>query len=640
MSAGGKAVFLSYASQDAAAAERICAALRAAGVEVWFDRDELVGGDAWDAKIRRQIKECALFMPLISANTDARAEGYFRLEWKLAVDRSYLMADDVPFLLPLVLGDTAETTARVPDRFRELQWTRVRLEETPAELARRVAGLLSGTVPAPVARVVAATAGGAESPAAKATSKAAWIGYAWAGVGIVFALVYAVRPMWQAREKRSREPAAAVNASAPTATAAPTAKTASAVWPRDSELRRAIALIDSLESTREDFRLAEDIVMRVAEKAPSDAEAVTVAARVQNGFLLRNFDFEAERTTRAKRYGERAVQLAPEHPDALLALAIFLTSRGGDPARAETLLRRAIAVAPDRPDLGRSLVRALEAQPGRQTEALAEMEKWAARFPDDALTRYELSILYRVRGRPVDFEREIDAVLAITPLPNALNWKARAALGRGDLAEMRRWLDRVPARARAEERTVTSAFVYATLSGDAAYGLAALQTFAEPWFYDANNYSGPAALPRAELLARQGRPGQARVQYEAALAEINRRKAENPGDTTGRLAEIWALLGLGRKDEALALHRVTMESRRRPHRVPPMVSWTFDTIPRALLVGDRAGAIELMREAAAFPEDLQTLRLRMQWDARMAGYREDPEIAAVLGAGSEPAAPR
>jgi tetratricopeptide (TPR) repeat protein len=639
MSAGGKAVFLSYASQDAAAAERICAALRAAGVEVWFDRDELVGGDAWDAKIRRQIKECALFMPLISANTDARAEGYFRLEWKLAVDRSYLMADDVPFLLPLVLGDTAETTARVPDRFREVQWTRVRLEETPAELARRVAGLLSGAGPAAVARAaVAATGaatGNAEQPKAAATSKAAWIGYAWAGVGIVFALVYAVRPMWQAREKRSREPAAAVNASAPTAPAAPAAKTASAVWPRDPELRRAVALIDSLESTREDFLLAEDIVMRVAEKAPSDAEAVTVAARVQNGFLLRNFDFRAERTTLAKRYGERAVQLAPEHPDALLALAIFLTSRGGDPARAETLSRRAIAVAPDRPDLGRSLVRALEAQPGRQAEALAEMEKWGARFPDDALTRYELSLLYRVRGRPADFERELDAVLAITPLPNALNWKARAALGRGDLAEMRRWLDRVPARARAEERTVTSAFVYATLGGDAAYGLAALQTFAEPWFYDANYYSGPAALPRAELLARQGRPGQARVQYEAALAEINRRKAENPGDTTGRLAEIWTLHGLGRKDEALALHRVAMESRWRPHRVPTMVSWTFDAIPRALLVGDRAGALELMREAAAVPEDLRTLRLRMQWDARMAGYREDPEIAAVLGAGVE-----
>jgi hypothetical protein len=58
-----QAVFLSYASQDAAAAARICDGLRAAGIEVWFDQNELGGGDAWDAKIRKQIAECALFVP-------------------------------------------------------------------------------------------------------------------------------------------------------------------------------------------------------------------------------------------------------------------------------------------------------------------------------------------------------------------------------------------------------------------------------------------------------------------------------------------------------------------------------------------------------------------------------------------------
>jgi hypothetical protein len=70
-----RAVFLSYASQDADAARRIADALRAAGTEVWFDQNELVGGDAWDAKIRKQIKGCALFVPIISANTQARTEG-------------------------------------------------------------------------------------------------------------------------------------------------------------------------------------------------------------------------------------------------------------------------------------------------------------------------------------------------------------------------------------------------------------------------------------------------------------------------------------------------------------------------------------------------------------------------------------
>ncbi len=44
MSEPNKALFLSYASQDAEEAQRICAALRAAGIEVWFDQSELRGG--------------------------------------------------------------------------------------------------------------------------------------------------------------------------------------------------------------------------------------------------------------------------------------------------------------------------------------------------------------------------------------------------------------------------------------------------------------------------------------------------------------------------------------------------------------------------------------------------------------------
>jgi TolB-like protein len=138
-----RAVFLSYASEDADAAQRICASLRSAGIEVWFDQSELRGGDSWDAMIRRQIKACALFMPIISAHTRARPEGYFRLEWKLAVDRSHLMAAEMPFLLPVVVDGTRETDALVPDKFREVQWMRLPGGETPAASAERIARLLS-----------------------------------------------------------------------------------------------------------------------------------------------------------------------------------------------------------------------------------------------------------------------------------------------------------------------------------------------------------------------------------------------------------------------------------------------------------------------------------------------------------------
>jgi TolB-like protein len=170
------AVFLSYASQDAEAAQRICATLQSADIEVWFDQTELRGGDAWDQSIRKQIKTCALFIPIISRHTHERAEGYFRLEWKLAVDRCHLMAADKAFLLPVVIDDTPEDDARVPERFREVQWTRLPAGETKSEFVGRIAQLLSG------GSAVASTI--ARRPATAARGETARLG-PWLAVSVV-----------------------------------------------------------------------------------------------------------------------------------------------------------------------------------------------------------------------------------------------------------------------------------------------------------------------------------------------------------------------------------------------------------------------------------------------------------------------
>ncbi len=156
MTESARAIFLSYASQDVEPARRICDVLRAAGLEVWFDQSELRGGDAWDAAIRKQVRDCALFMALISANTNARSEGYFRREWNLAVQRMLDMADDQPFLLPVLIDDTSEASARVPDRFRERQWTRLPDGVVADGFAERVARLLAGQPALPAATPVAA----------------------------------------------------------------------------------------------------------------------------------------------------------------------------------------------------------------------------------------------------------------------------------------------------------------------------------------------------------------------------------------------------------------------------------------------------------------------------------------------------
>lgn len=118
-------VFISYAAEDRVAARALRDTLSAAGLDVWYDEEELSGGDAWDQKIRRQIRDCDYFMPVISASTEARKEGYFRREWRLATERTLDMADDVLFLLPIAIDGTSEVGARVPEKFFTVQWLRV-----------------------------------------------------------------------------------------------------------------------------------------------------------------------------------------------------------------------------------------------------------------------------------------------------------------------------------------------------------------------------------------------------------------------------------------------------------------------------------------------------------------------------------
>ena len=197
MNARVAAVFVSYASADAEAARRIADALRAHGVEVWLDESELRGGDAWDASIRKQIRECALFVPLISASTNARSEGYFRLEWRLAIERSRLIADDRPFLLPVVVDGTLEAGARVPEAFLERQWSRLTDAHALAEFGAHVKRLLDA--PATAARQKAPVV------STPRRSRNAWVAFAALGI-----LILAGALFW--RQRAAAPPASAAAA--------------------------------------------------------------------------------------------------------------------------------------------------------------------------------------------------------------------------------------------------------------------------------------------------------------------------------------------------------------------------------------------------------------------------------------------
>jgi TolB-like protein len=161
-------VFLSYASEDRQSVQAIRDALPGLGLDVWYDESELGGGEAWDQKIRRQIRECDFFMPVISARTEARAEGYFRREWRFAVERTLDMADDHVFLVPIVIDGTVGESARVPEKFLTVQWMRLPGgKPTPVfeALCRRLASGETSTQPPPQKK--------AADPSQKSSSRSA-----------------------------------------------------------------------------------------------------------------------------------------------------------------------------------------------------------------------------------------------------------------------------------------------------------------------------------------------------------------------------------------------------------------------------------------------------------------------------------
>jgi hypothetical protein len=96
------------------------------GDVAWFDKSALKPGDNWDRHILGAIQKCSLFLPLISANTERRQEGYFRLEWDEAAERSKRIAGR-KFIFPIVIdpeyGGDMSRYALLPERFKAIQYS-------------------------------------------------------------------------------------------------------------------------------------------------------------------------------------------------------------------------------------------------------------------------------------------------------------------------------------------------------------------------------------------------------------------------------------------------------------------------------------------------------------------------------------
>jgi hypothetical protein len=96
-------VFISYVREDSLAVRRLADDLKAAGVEVWLDRERLLPGVRWEAAIRQAIRQGSFFIACFSAHYAAREKSYMNEELVIAIDELRQRPSNRTWFLPVLL---------------------------------------------------------------------------------------------------------------------------------------------------------------------------------------------------------------------------------------------------------------------------------------------------------------------------------------------------------------------------------------------------------------------------------------------------------------------------------------------------------------------------------------------------------
>jgi len=536
-----QAVFISYASEDVAAAESIATALRKADIEVWFDKNELVGGDAWDQKIRHQIKDCALFVPIISANTQARPEGYFRLEWKLAADRTHSMADDHPFLFPIVIDETTDAEARVPDRFHERQWTRFD-QSTPPAIAQRLSEVLAGGGTLPSASTATQSKSARETPTALVRSPGIKFAlYTALTLGLLAVGYFFIRPfVWSKLQSLETTAAAPV------------------VSEVDRLLDQADALISADSMSRTDLVTAIELCQAAAEIEPLNARVWALWSRACNVQIFYRFDNTTENRARARDYADKALRLDPQSFEARYAQAQTWLTQMDFLSPGPDLFNQVMSTlgtlhqeSPTNPQVILTLGNLLTFLPPSQSEGLSMLTTLAEEQPDWAERAWNvIGWGHFFRHDFIAAQEAALAGLSDNNHPPILMLNSMLQMQwYGDFDASLEFLDRLPANTHWEDWMLAQRIRLLMWRGEPERVLAFMSQYPRDWV-DSQIFDGPKAWLTAEARRAMGLEKAATQDYLRALQLVEARLQEDHQEPTLLSHRTQILHRLGRLEEA------------------------------------------------------------------------------------------
>jgi serine/threonine-protein kinase len=337
------------------------------------------------------------------------------------------------------------------------------------------------------------------------------------------------------------------------------------------------------------------------------------------------WDRTRERLTKARQVVDRALELAPDSPEAHFALGLYDYWALRDYEGALTEFTTAGRLRPNDVEIAVYTHAVLRRQ-GRWEEAVATLEGAQVFDPQNPYLLFDLAESYGFLRRYIDAQRMLDTVISLAPdLDAAYAVRARTSWLAGSLEQARRTLKNAPR----QDHDFVSIFRIA-LEFLARDYESVLDRLAET--PDVRAYSEevvPKTLLEARVYRLLGQQERAQFAFEASRVFLESWVDDRPEDWRARRTLALAYAGLGRKADAIR------EAKTASELLPVSRDAVWGPLPRLTLaqvyaiVGEHDAAIEEVEYLLSIPVYFSVWELRLDpvWDP----LRDHPRFKKLVG---------
>jgi TolB-like protein/Flp pilus assembly protein TadD len=389
------------------------------------------------------------------------------------------------------------------------------------------------------------------------------------------------------------------------------------------------------------FDRAETFYRQALTRDPNFALAY---ARLANSELYRHWfisPLTSAQLAEVKSNIDRALAIAPESPDAHLALAVFYYWGYRDYDSALRELDRVTELQPNSA-VARAFHAYIYRRRGEWEQSLVAAERAAELDPRDPSIARDIGVTYLSLRRWTDAEHELTHALALDPhyALAAQNLAGTYIDSTGDIRRARRAFEGVPAESGLGGAGATQGTIR-TMIGMRAY----LDVF-EKHFTDALKAwdTVPTNTPEVGLRQLKARVGiqvlagqgaVAKSECEQARALLEARLAERPEDRVSLEALAWVYVCLGRNGDALRVARQAADSL--PIEKDALIGPSFlaGLAEIEAHTGHVEDAVKILRQLITAPAGFSVSIARLKIDPVWDPIRNDPSFQKLIS-GPEP----